>query len=276
MPVRSVSRFTTSIVLVVFLFAGSLNAQIIPVPPPSDDPQIADLPSPQLPELPADDKPVEVEEKPLSKGIVHRLLLDQKSIWTSPLHVKTSDAKWLVPLSAATALAFKKDQQISHKFDSFPTLEKKSLKFSEIGGPLPTFGAAGAFLAVGKISGNERMTGTGFHALEALSYTQAVMHGMKLITDRKRPGDGGNGRFWTGGASFPSGHSMETWALATVIAGEYHDKPLVKFGVYGLATAVSFSRMSAQRHYASDVLVGSAIGYLIGRFVIRHHSETVN
>jgi len=40
-----------------------------------------------------------------------------------------------------------------------------------------------------------------------------------------------------------------------------------------LATAVSLSRMTSQRHYASDVLVGSAIGYLIGNFVMRHHSE---
>jgi membrane-associated phospholipid phosphatase len=43
--------------------------------------------------------------------------------------------------------------------------------------------------------------------------------------------------------------------------------------MYGLATAVSFTRMSGQRHYASDVLIGSAIGYLIGKFVTRHHDS---
>jgi membrane-associated phospholipid phosphatase len=62
---------------------------------------------------------------------------------------------------------------------------------------------------------------------------------------------------------------MEAWALATVIAREYPNKPLVKYGMYGFATAVSLSRITSQRHYASDVLVGSSIGYLIGRFVTR-------
>ena len=85
--------------------------------------------------------------------------------------------------------------------------------------------------------------------------------------------DCGNGRFWTSGESFPSGHAMETWALPKVLADQYYDKALVKFGMYGLATAVSVSRVTAERHYAWDVLIGSAIGYLIGKFVMRHHSK---
>jgi membrane-associated phospholipid phosphatase len=201
------------------------------------------------------------------------MLQDQKSIWTSPAHLKTSDTKWLLPLTAATFFAFKKDQQISHRLATYPSLQKKSLKFSEIGGPLPVFGAAGGLLALGKFTGKDRMTDTGFRGLQAVGYANAVMHVIKPLTDRRRPGDGGNGHFWTGGESFPSGHAMQTWALAKVVADEYHDKPLVKFGVYGLAAGVSFSRMGGQRHYASDVLIGSALGYLIGKFVMRHHSD---
>jgi membrane-associated phospholipid phosphatase len=272
MPVRSIPRITTSIVLVVFLFAGSLGAQTLPEPLPSD-PVVADSSAAQ-PEIPVSEKPI--SEQPLSPGIMHQLMQDQKSIWTSPFRVKKSDAKWLLPLTAATALAFTKDQQISHKFDAYPSLQKKSLSFSQIGGPLATFGTAGALLAIGKMTGNDHMAGAGFRGVEALTYTQAVMHGLKFITDRKRPGDGGTGKFWSGGDSFPSGHAMESWALATVVAEQYHNKPLVKFGMYGLATAISFSRMSAERHYASDVLVGSAIGYMIGRFVVRHHPQTTD
>jgi PAP2 superfamily len=290
MPARSVPRFTTSIVLVVFLFAGSLSAQVAgPIPLPSD-PAVSDSSIPQVPDssvsdLPVavDEKPVTVDEKPpivlerpLSPGIVHQLMQDQRAILTSPIHIKKSDAKWLLPLTAATALAFTKDQQISNKFDGYPSFEKKSLTFSQIGGPLATFGAAGGLLAIGKMTGNEHMAGTGLRGVEALTLTQGVMHGIKFLTDRKRPGDGGKGGFWTGGDSFPSGHAMEAWALATVVANEYRNKPLVKFGMYGLAAAVSFSRMSAERHYASDVLVGSAIGYLIGKFVVRQHPVTTD
>jgi PAP2 superfamily protein len=273
----------------VFLFVGSLSAQTLPEPeqtlpePAQTFPEPArTLPEPVPPERAVIDAPVSeapeisVSEKPLSPGIVHQLMQDQKAVWTSPLHIKKSDAKWLLPLTAATALAFTKDQQISGEFDPHPSFEKKSLTFSQIGGPLATFGAAGGLLAIGKLTGNEHMAGTGLRGVEALTLTQGVMHGIKFITDRKRPGDGGNGGFWNGGDSFPSGHAMEAWALATVVANEYHDKPLVKFGMYGLAAAVSFSRMSAQRHYASDVLVGSAIGYLIGKFVVRQHPATID
>jgi membrane-associated phospholipid phosphatase len=99
------------------------------------------------------------------------------------------------------------------------------------------------------------------------------MQAMKLLTDRARPADGSNGHFWSGGDSFPSGHSMEAWALAKVVADEYSDKPLIKIGMYSFATAVSLSRISGQRHYPSDVLVGSAVGYLIGKFVMRNHQQ---
>src|SRR5690242_12396384 len=115
MPVRSVPRFTTSLVLVVFLFAGSLSAQTLPEPAPT-------LPVPVPPERAGVDSPVTetpeipISEKPLSPGIVHQLMLDEKAVFTSPLHIKKSDAKWLLPLTAATAFAFTKDQQISDQF----------------------------------------------------------------------------------------------------------------------------------------------------------------
>ena len=268
MPVRSLSRLSISVFLVFVTFLTSVSAQTLPVP--ETVPAAATEAEPQSSAL--SDSPV--ESQPLTKGFVDRFLQDQKAIWTSPIHIRAKDAKWLVPLTAATFLAFKKDQQISNGLAKYPSLQKDSLRFSEIGGPLPTIGAAGALLVLGKFRADDRMTETGFRGLQAVGYANIVMHVIKPLTDRKRPGEGGNGGFWTGGESFPSGHAMQTWALATVIADEYHDKPLIKFGMYGLASAVSFTRMSGQRHYASDVLIGSALGYLIGKFVMRHqHSN---
>ena len=101
------------------------------------------------------------------------------------------------------------------------------------------------------------------------------MQGLKMFTQRTRPYMGGNGSFFNGGDSFPSGHSMEAWALATVIAREYPQKRFVKIGMYSFATAVSLSRITSQRHYASDVLVGSSIGYMIGRFVMRNSNQNL-
>ena len=74
-----------------------------------------------------------------------------------------------------------------------------------------------------------------------------------------------------GDTSFPSGHAITTWALATVIAEQYRDKLFVRYGAYGLATAVSLSRFTGRNHFRSDVIVGSAFGYLIGRYVVGRH-----
>jgi hypothetical protein len=56
-----------------------------------------------------------------------------------------------------------------------------------------------------------------------------------------------------------------------VIANEYSDHRLVQVAAYGLATAVSISRYTGRNHFLSDVLVGSALGYGIGRYVYKKH-----
>jgi membrane-associated phospholipid phosphatase len=61
-----------------------------------------------------------------------------------------------------------------------------------------------------------------------------------------------------------------------VIAQEYgHHRPLVQIGAYGLASAVSLSRFTGRNHFLSDVVIGSAMGYGIGRYVYhkRHDPE---
>jgi hypothetical protein len=83
--------------------------------------------------------------------------------------------------------------------------------------------------------------------------------------------------FFDGGLSFPSGHATSAWALATVVANEYHDHKAVQVAAYALASAVSVSRFTARAHFLSDTFVGSVIGYGIGRFVYKkHHVESMN
>ena len=58
------------------------------------------------------------------------------------------------------------------------------------------------------------------------------------------------------------------------VAYEYgKNRPLVRLGAYGLASAVSLSRYTGRNHFLSDVLVGSALGYSIGRYVYRTHHD---
>jgi membrane-associated phospholipid phosphatase len=68
--------------------------------------------------------------------------------------------------------------------------------------------------------------------------------------------------------SFPSGHSAAAFAMATVVASEYGDNPVVSPLMYGAATLCALSRVHDNAHWLSDVVVGSLVGHLIARTVI--------
>ncbi|GEO09983.1 phosphatase PAP2 family protein [Segetibacter aerophilus] len=71
-------------------------------------------------------------------------------------------------------------------------------------------------------------------------------------------------------SSFPSGHTTAAFAAATVFAVEYKDKPLVPIISYSAATLIGLSRLTENKHWATDVVVGAMLGYLSGRQVVRN------
>ena len=205
---------------------------------------------------------------------------DQAGIWTSPLRLNSHDSAWLVPFAGATAAAFAYDQDALRQIGTTnKSLVNKSETVSEFGSPYATFGEAGALYLLGALKHNEHLQETGILGAEAVANASLVAEGLKLATNRERPDDGlGTGRFWPHGthnysldSSFPSGHVAASWALARVIADEYPGW-LTKLGAYGFATAISASRITGRQHFPSDVVVASTFGYLIGGYVVRHHS----
>ena len=61
--------------------------------------------------------------------------------------------------------------------------------------------------------------------------------------------------------SFPSGHSLNAFAIGSVLALSF---PLVAAPLVLLAASVAASRMVLGLHFLSDVLAGAALGALIG------------
>ena len=103
-----------------------------------------------------------------------------------------------------------------------------------------------------------------------------VRRELSIITNRERPNKlAGDGGFWDGGKSFPSGHAMTSWALAAAIANQYPDKKWIRITGYSVAGAISVSRVGGLNHFPSDVLIGSSLGWLIGHYV-SHHSVSKN
>src|SRR5205814_5330383 len=131
-------------------------------------------------------------------------------------------------------------------------------------------GIAATFYLVGRVRHDERARETGLLGAEALIDSAIVVTALKEITQRGRPLSGRDrSEFFDGGSSFPSGHSIEAWSLAAVIANEYQHNRAVQVAAYGIASAVSISRFTGEKHYLSDILVGSALGYGIGSYVYK-------
>ena len=134
-------------------------------------------------------------------------------------------------------------------------------------------GLGGASFLLGHATHNDHLQETGLLSGEAAIDSTAVTYLFKGITQRQRPLEGdGHGNFFQGGASFPSEHSAIAWSLASVWAHEYPGW-FSQMSAYGLATAVTITRVTAQQHFPSDVVVGSALGWYFGRQVYRAHHD---
>jgi hypothetical protein len=72
--------------------------------------------------------------------------------------------------------------------------------------------------------------------------------------------------------SFPSGHSTQAFAIATVVAQHYHEWWQQSLA-YGSAATVAVARVQQNAHYVSDVVAGAAIGWAVGRAVV-HRNDT--
>lgn len=101
--------------------------------------------------------------------------------------------------------------------------------------------------------------------------SQAIAETVKLAAGRVRPrsSDGDSMRWQeSDNKSFFSGHAAGVWSAATVFAHRYPDNMIIPPLAYGWATSVSLSRINDDGHWLSDVMVGSIVGYMLGRSVV--------
>jgi membrane-associated phospholipid phosphatase len=199
-------------------------------------------------------------------------LLDQKAMWTSPARIGVPEATWLVPVAGFTGVLFATDSDFMRGLSHDPNTLARYNHFSNYGlGAMA--GLAGSAYFLGLATNNEHQRETGFLSGEAAIDSLIATEALSYMTGRERPlVDNANGQFWKGGTSFPSDHAAAAWAIAGIVAHEY-PSPLVKFLSYGAATAVSVSRIKAEQHFPSDVVVGSALGWLVSQYVYKDHHD---
>lgn len=161
------------------------------------------------------------------------------------------------------------------------------------GGLYEIYGLTG--LAVyGWVFKNNRMKTASLLAGQAYIVSGAFESALKLITGRQRPvvvdsihleaeptfhgpfyrfPSDGNGKRTNG--SFPSGHATVAFAAATVYASEYKDRPLVVVSAYSIASLISLSRITENKHWVTDVLTGATLGYLTGKLVVNNYHRHI-
>lgn len=180
----------------------------------------------------------------------------------------------MLPLTAISAVMIATDKSTSNALPNSFDQTKWSGRASQFGAWYSLAGISGGSYILGKLTKNDRFRESGLLGLEALGHAQVIVFAVKQATNRQRPVDGdGEGRFWSGGTSFPSGHAMSSFAVATVFAHEFSDHPLVGIAAYGLAGTVAASRLSARRHWLSDIVVGGSAGWVIGHFTYQRNHK---
>ena len=146
-------------------------------------------------------------------------------------------------------------ENIQDRFPDFSTNADDYLLFA----PAVIMYAADIFKVPSK---NDAFTQTKYLVISAIA-SNIIVFSLKNITNEERP-DG------SGDDSFPSGHTTNSFVMATVLFHEFKDtKPILAYSGFAFATATGVLRVLNNAHWVSDVLVGAGIGIIITDLVYR-------
>src|SRR6266851_5915800 len=209
--------------------------------------------------------------KPLMRKLFLNIVFDQKDIFTSPFHVNRHNAlEWLVPMAATGAL-IASDTHIANAFENSRGQVRWGGQISDIGASYTLLPIVAGSYVYGAWRDNPKGREIGVLGTESLLDSLIVVGVLKEVFRRNRPDEKNAGDFWGGGSSFPSGHAIQVWSIASLLDHEYKHQKIVGITAYSLAGIVSAARIAAQKHFASDVVAGGTMGWYIGRYVYDTH-----
>ena len=248
--------------------------QTPPVSSPTTPPSQSPTPFPT--------SPPPVVDRPVSwKLLLPNILSDQERIWTFPAGL-VQGQNWIptVAILGTTAGLMALDPTEAGYFRNTSTFHGFNNIFTGNATVVGTILAPASLSAVGLIRRDSKMQQTALLAGEAVADAEIVTTVLKDATKRVRPAGfppQGNlydswfesrGSFLRGNGSFPSGHTIAAFSVATVVARRYGNHRWIPYVAYGAAALVGFSRLSLSAHFLSDVFMGGALGYSIGRFSV--------
>ena len=249
-------------------FAGLLFLLLIPSPAVAQHRDGLIEPQAQTPATPPPDSGQNVSEgeeaaKPTRNflsALVHDLGDDVKHI------PRRNTVYWLAWGTGASLAIHPADDYLNNHLSTSDTAENVFLLGKYIGSFPVLIGTAGSTYIIGRARGSRRVQHLGMDLIEATLLADGMTQLIKVSARRERPLRDDGTR--ASGFAFPSGHSAGTFAAATVLQQHLGWKWAVP--TYTIASYVAMSRLVDDRHWASDVTAGAALGIIVGRSVTWH------
>lgn len=202
-------------------------------------------------------------------------------IVSAPYNFDSND--WLIAggVAATTGLLMLADEEIndtwrddirSGTLDDFLDImeyfgDSQFVIFSSLGG-----------YALGEMIGSDRDQEAALLVAQSFVLSAGLTQGLKFAFRRERPDDSRDDpfSFFSSDASktnsaFPSGHATNAFSMAAVLTNVYDEQvPWLGWVLYPVATMTALARVNNERHWGSDVFLGGALGYFIGRMVVHY------
>ena len=206
----------------------------------------------------------------LSLNYAKGFLTDTGKILTSPLYWDKND--WLKTglVVGVTGGLYFADESIRDFAQSHQntTASKIATVGKTMGNTLYILPPVGAFYLYGYLADDKKARNTALLAVESLAISGLFSEAVKVTAQRSRPKSNASSNVWEG---LGSGHTSSAFSIATVFAEEYKDSSYIPPVAYALATLTGLSSVYGNEHWASEVFFGAALGYFVGKAVVRFH-----
>jgi len=216
------------------------------------------------------------DDNRINGAFLSRFGRDITGVITSPARWDRGDLLTLAAVSGTGLLLMAFDQEIRDQVQERRTAssDKAASVFTAFGNGAALLGLSAALYAAGEIGHDDGLRKTALLSLESLTMASLLVWMTKFLAGRARPYSGeSSGSFhpfalesehW----SLPSGHSAAAFSVATTIAMQSRSV-LVDIAAYTMACLVGISRVHDNKHWASDVFLGSVLGYFVSREIVR-------
>lgn len=245
---------------------------------PAANAALPDSPSPE-PQSPQNTSDSPTERVVTWHTLPKDFLQDQKGIWLFPTQLAKGH-HWLPTLAivGGTAGLIEADPHVMPYFrDHAANLDRLNDVFDSTITTAEVVAVPASLMIAGYARHDQYQVSTALLSGVAYADSAVIDLAIKAVTRRERPSDVPTGKPFTGtffnggkspfkGSSFPSGHAAGVFSVATVVASRYSKHRWVPWLAYGFATAISFSRVTTNSHFPSDVFLGAALGYTITRY----------